>query len=747
MKSFAVNFWTKTAAFVLFVLISAAALALAALVAFFAMDGYYDGDVLVPDRTADAAFFAGGDYDGAARSYTDSSLCHNAARKYCDLAAQKYLYEKQNPGEDAAALYKWLDPAATNFRYTIWDEAGNTLYENISGEDVVDINADSWTQYAATAERAYVTPTPTAMPMVGAVGDENAAGVEDGAPLPTATPVLGAVEDAAGAVDVTPTPTAMTMGGAYGDENAAGAEDGAPLPTATPMLDAYEDAYEGAYEPENYPSLDVHAYLLQPLLHDDVFLAQSRAFDLIYPLRYWAIALCVLLVLVSILLFVYLLRVSGHHADGVSPRCGSTERIPFDLYTAATALTLYIALSVTGDIGGEPVPALVLALLVIYVICCLTLLFFFMTFAVRVKTRTLIRNTVVWMVLSLAGRALRWVFRGLRGFWRNRALLTKAVLLFCGVCVAEAILVLAARHGGFAVLLFLLFNAALLVAVCGAVLQLNRLARAGETLAAGRLDERADTNKMYWDFKKHGENLNSISDGIGRAVDARLKSERMKTDLITNVSHDLKTPLTAIVSYVDLLKKEELGNDTAAGYVEVLDRQATRLKKLTEDLVEASKASSGTLAVALAPTGVSEVIGQSLGEYAGRLESADLTVVAGEPGEGARVRADGRLLWRVFDNIFSNVVKYSMPGTRVYVDVRRRDGKTEVRVKNISRDALNIPASELVERFVRGDASRSTDGSGLGLSIAKSLVELMGGEFDVEIDGDLFTAVVRLADA
>ncbi len=721
MKSFAVNFWTKTAAVVLFVLISAAALALAALVVFFAADGYYDG---------------------TARGYTDSSLCHRAARNYCSLASRKYFDEQQNPDVDANSVYEQLDPAKTNFRYTIRDEAGNTLYENISGENVADVYADEWMQYEAvavladvtpTATPAYAAPTPTAAPAVGA--DEKAAGGEN----------------AAGSVYVTPTPTAAPAMGA--DEKAAGAEgteSSVPLPTATPILDAYENAYEGAAEPENYVTLSVHAYLLQPLVHDDVFLTQSRAFDIVYPLRYWAIALCALLALVSILLFVYLLRVSGRHADGVSPRCGAAERIPFDLYTIATALTLYMMLNVTGGIGGgvgESVPVLVMALFVIYVICCLALLFFFMTFAVRVKTRTLLKNTVVWMALSLAGRVLRWAFAGLRRFWRNRALLTKAVLFFCGVSLLETVLVLAAQNGTLALLLFLLFNAALLVAVCGVTLQLSRLARAGESLAAGRLEERVDTSRMYWDLKKHGENLNSISDGIGRAVDARLRSERMKTDLITNVSHDLKTPLTAIVSYVDLLKKEELNNDTAAGYVDVLDRQATRLRKLTEDLVEASKASSGTLSVNLASTGVSEVLGQSLGEYAGRLESANLTVVAGEPGEGARVRADGRLLWRVFDNLFSNVVKYSMPGTRVYIDVRRHDGKTEVRVKNISRDALNIPASELTERFVRGDASRSTDGSGLGLSIAKSLVELMGGEFGIEIDGDLFTAIVRLADA
>ena len=226
---------------------------------------------------------------------------------------------------------------------------------------------------------------------------------------------------------------------------------------------------------------------------------------------------------------------------------------------------------------------------------------------------------------------------------------------------------------------------------------------------------------------------------MAAAVEQRLRSERFKTDLITNVSHDLKTPLTSIINYVDLLQKQPL-EPQAAQYAAVIARQGQRLKKLTEDLVEASKASSGTLPVHAEPTDLAELLTQAVGEYAPRLEQSGLEPVLDLPGEPVWSMLDGRLTWRVVDNLLSNACKYSQPGTRVYVEARVREGRAWMQVKNISRQQLNIPAEELMERFVRGDSSRTTEGSGLGLNIARSLAELQGGEFGLTIDGDLFKA-------
>ena len=248
--------------------------------------------------------------------------------------------------------------------------------------------------------------------------------------------------------------------------------------------------------------------------------------------------------------------------------------------------------------------------------------------------------------------------------------------------------------------------------------------------------------KHFPDLRQHSEQLNDLGSAINTAVDERMKSERMKAELITNVSHDLKTPLTSIINYVDLLKKEDIQEEKAKEYIEVLDRKSQRLKKLTEDLVEASKASTGSLTVNPERLGVVQLVTQALGEYSEKLEAAGLQLVASMTDEEVYVQADGRHFWRILDNLMGNCVKYAMPGTRVYLDLVAWDGYVTFSLKNISAGQLNIPAEQLMERFVRGDESRTTEGSGLGLSIARSLIELQGGLFRLEVDGDLFKAVV-----
>ena len=221
-----------------------------------------------------------------------------------------------------------------------------------------------------------------------------------------------------------------------------------------------------------------------------------------------------------------------------------------------------------------------------------------------------------------------------------------------------------------------------------------------------------------------------------------MRSERMRTELITNVSHDIKTPLTSIINYLDLLKTAPTQED-ADMYLEVLGRQSQRMKKLIEDLMELSKASSGTMPVYIIPLDLTETLNQALGEFSDKLEKADLQMIYTPPGQTITVQGDGRLAWRVLSNLLSNAVKYAMPGTRVYLEVREEEAYGEVSLKNISKEPLNVSAQELTERFVRGDASRNTEGSGLGLNIAKSLMELQKGSLELTVDGDLFKATLR----
>ena len=287
-------------------------------------------------------------------------------------------------------------------------------------------------------------------------------------------------------------------------------------------------------------------------------------------------------------------------------------------------------------------------------------------------------------------------------------------------------------------------NLAVLLFLCWWSACFWRVRKGTEVIAAGNLNHQIETDRLPGDLKRHAEALNNISGGLTQAVNEQMKSERFKAELITNVSHDLKTPLTSIINYVNLLKTTEQTDPTARQYIDVLDRKSQRLKKLTEDLVEASKASTGALSVNREKIGMVQLLDQALGEYEEKLEGKHLAVVRTVPEGECYVYADGRHLWRVIDNLLSNCAKYALEGTRVYIEIFRGKGSVSLSVKNISRDPLNVPPERLMERFVRGEESRTTEGSGLGLSIAKSLTELQGGTFELVVDGDLFKAIVTL---
>ena len=457
------------------------------------------------------------------------------------------------------------------------------------------------------------------------------------------------------------------------------------------------------------------------------------------------VLLTVLLYVLALAALVFLFCAAGHKVGREGISLNWQDRIPLDLYLGLYLTLLFLAaLPYLEAEGGAPI-ALQIAMFClsagIEAVAALALL---LTLATRFKKGKWWRNTIIW-------RLCRWCARMWRRCWyavvelvRILPVTWRVVLGVIGILGGQSLLVLLFLSGSFFIfLLTAALDAALVVAAAWMTFQLQKVRDMGSALAAGDLDAQLDTEKMYFDIKRHAEDLNAIGVGMNKAVEQRLKSERLKTELITNVSHDIKTPLTSIVNYVDLLKKEELP-PAAREYVSVLDRQSHRLKKLTEDLVEASKASTGNIAVQLEPIVVNEIIHQAVGDYDEKLAAGKLEVIVNTYEGNLMALADGRLLWRVLDNLLSNVCKYAMAGTRVYVDLGARDGKVVLSVKNISRDPLNVSAEELMERFVRGDASRHTEGSGLGLNIARSLMDLMGGGFELYVDGDLFKAELTL---
>ena len=350
---------------------------------------------------------------------------------------------------------------------------------------------------------------------------------------------------------------------------------------------------------------------------------------------------------------------------------------------------------------------------------------------------------LVKAMLTLAGRwllavaewAQKWGDKQGRRLGRFFALLplTWQWLLAGGSMIFFLFITVAGRYDT-GIILSVLFAIALVMygAHC-----FGTLLESARKMSKGDLEEKVDDKLMVGSFKDFAAELNGLADVAVVAAQKQLKSERMKTELITNVSHDIKTPLTSIINYVDLLQKPHDPKD-AEKYLEVLDRQSQRLKKLIDDLMEMSKASTGNMSVDIRRVDAAEAVNQALGEFADKLEKARLDPVFRHPEEAVYMMADGRLTWRVMSNLLSNAVKYALPGTRLYVDLAKVEGKVILSLKNISREELNVEADELLERFVRGDASRNTEGSGLGLNIAKSLMELQKGQLQILVDGDLF---------
>ena len=444
-----------------------------------------------------------------------------------------------------------------------------------------------------------------------------------------------------------------------------------------------------------------------------------------------AIFLTVLCGLLTLFCFCFSMASAGHWQNHEGIHLTWLDKIPADVWIIALLSAFFIGWDTFYSEWGQ--------ILFCAALIPVTLLFL-CVFAAQCKAGTVIRGSLTARVLRLLWRILRGVTLWLWRITTGIPLVWKTALVTAALAFLEFILYVSPSRDP----LFLVVKVLEILAVLAIALNLRTLEKNGKQLSEGDLSTPVDTKRLFGAFRRYGQAMNRLQSGMESAVQEQMRAERMKIELITNVSHDIKTPLTSIVNYVDLLKKEDIPSPAAREYITVLDRQSKRLKKLTEDLVEASKASSGALPVDLQPTDVSVLFSQITGEYQDRLADCHLTLVTQPPAGQPVVLADSKLLSRVMDNLVSNICKYAMPETRVYVSGVTADGQMTMSFKNISRAELNISPDELMERFVRGDTSRHTEGSGLGLSIARSLVHLMGGTFRLSIDADLFRADVTL---
>ena len=480
---------------------------------------------------------------------------------------------------------------------------------------------------------------------------------------------------------------------------------------------------------------------------------------------------------------VFLCSVAGRKPGSTEIKAGGFNALPLDLYGGGV-LALCIAL---GYLAVEVIPraqdaSIVLStmLLLGYGGCVLFVCFCF-AFAAQVKMGHghWYRNSVIGRCIRLALGLLKQIFRFVPAVWSFTLRILKDVFKVAGALItlgwswlkkaasyarkllkkclsqcekALSLLPLTWQWivvGGVLALMLpisfandskgwaVLWGIASLTTILYGSNCFGRLLEGAKRMRSGDLESKVEDNYLVGCFREFAGELNGLADVAMEAAQNQLKSERMKTELITNVSHDIKTPLTSIINYVDLLEKPHTPEEESA-YVEVLSRQSHRLKKLIDDLMEMSKASTGNIQVEIGEIDAVEAVTQALGEFADKLTTAGLTPVFHQSEENIMLLADGRLLWRAMSNVLSNAVKYAMPGTRLYVDVSAAGDKALISFKNISGAQLNISAEELMERFVRGDSSRNTEGSGLGLNIAKSLMELQKGQLQLLVDGDLF---------
>ncbi len=476
-------------------------------------------------------------------------------------------------------------------------------------------------------------------------------------------------------------------------------------------------------------------YIPRDMQFTDRFFLVNKLINIGYNNRYTMIFLGVISLAFSVAIYSYLFVSVGHRTDSADIRIAMINNIPADILSVIVFFIYLYGIWLLTELYGlvMTVAVGIMVLIALYFVA----LWYLLSVTVQIKAKKLIKHTLLYWLFKKAaklGSIIKHIYKNFVTVYKVLFVLGTfwmLLLIFMG---------LNAYENDNLIIGFMVFSAVASIVILLAAIAFQRVKQGGEKIVNGDLDSKIDTQYMFGDIKDFAESLNNINQGLQTAIDDKIKSERFKTELITNVSHDIKTPLTSIVNYVDLIKKEDCDNEKINQYIEVLDRQSNRLKKLIEDLVEASKASTGNLTVELTKCNLAVLINQAVGEFSEKLETKGLQVVQSIVSQEIYIMADGKRLWRVFDNLFNNICKYALSGTRVYIDLNTNNNKVIITFRNISEQPISVSGEELTERFVRGDRSRNTEGSGLGLSIAKSLTELQNGTFEISTDGDLFKA-------
>ncbi len=470
---------------------------------------------------------------------------------------------------------------------------------------------------------------------------------------------------------------------------------------------------------------------------DDIYEA-SREYEQLHPL----IKVCTFSGLVSlmgwIISLVYLTLATGRRTGEEKIHLNPIDKIKTEILVAAFIFMMVELVILITKVNSEEwaVYGIIVASGTVSLVIDGLFLIFYLSMVRRMKAEMLWETSVAC-----------WLERGIRKVFARQKTTVRVLLLFAGHMAVCFVLAVGAFYyqSMTALVVLLLFSAGECYMILRKAVEQYQIRQGVEKIRDGALSGKIDIEQLHGEEKSLAEAINNIGEGLLHAVDDSTKNERMKADLITNVSHDIKTPLTSIINYVNLIKLEKIDNERVQGYIKILDEKSQRLKQLTADLVEASKISSGNVKLDMQVIDLVELVYQTSGEFNEKFEQKELTIVTKLPKTAVLIRADGRQLYRVIENLYNNVAKYALEKTRVYVDIAYVEEKVVFSIKNVSEHSLareNSNAGDLTERFIRGDSSRTTEGSGLGLSIAKSLTVLMGGVFDIKVDGDLFKASI-----
>ena len=494
---------------------------------------------------------------------------------------------------------------------------------------------------------------------------------------------------------------------------------------------------EGIKEFYVYTDLDSIAdYFNQQKEYEEI--NKSKVNDFVVTTTPYAIPTLVLSMILALLIAIYLLFSIGYKKGYEGIYLSYLDKIPLEIFWG---LGLAIFAILMGILDGVYSHSSMIRI-IFSIIICSTIYTLVIAIGVstlkRIKSKTILKNTLTY-------KFFKSIFKPLNEFILNMNTTYKIVSFSIGCTICGGILLaitVASRSGFMAFISFIVFLT-MIYYIIKKSLEYIKLKKQLKNIYEGKISIKLNSNEFNGEFKEIANYLNDISSGFSNAIEESLKTERLKTELITNVSHDIKTPLTSIINYVDLLKKEELNNAKATEYLDILENKSNRLKKLTEDLIEASKATSGNIKLSTQDINVVELISQLNAEFEEKFKLKNLELITSIPDEEFVINADGKYMYRIFENLYSNITKYALTNSRVYLDMKKEGDIVNIQLKNISDDKLNISADELMERFTRGDIARTTEGSGLGISIAKSLTELQGGRFSIILDGDLFKVVLE----